>query len=58
MQNYSALFVLSIKSLKNLKHHTFSKKHYFFVLFALGAKMKKERYIKKNNQFKYSKFLF
>ena len=58
MKNYIALFVVSIESLKNLKHHTFSKKHYFFVLFALSAKMKKKRYIKKNNQFKYSKFLF
>ena len=46
------LFVVSIKDLKNLKYHTFSKKQ-FFVLFAVHAKAKVKKYLKKNNQLKY-----
>ena len=43
----------SKKKLKNLKYHTFLKKHGFFLLFAVSATMKINKYLKKNNQLKH-----
>ena len=40
-RNYFALFGVSIENLKNLKYHTFSKKHSFFFLFVVIVKMKR-----------------
>ena len=34
-----ALFVVSMENLKTLKHHTFSKKHWFFLLFGVSMRM-------------------
>ena len=34
------LFLASIENLKILKYHTFSKKHQFFLLFAVNVEMK------------------
>ena len=48
---------VSIENLKNLKYHTFWKKHQFFLLFAVGARVKIKNYLKKNTQLRYSKFL-
>ena len=45
------------KKLKALKYHTFLKKHYFFLLFAVNVRMKMKKYLKKNNQLRYYKFL-
>ena len=50
-KNYIALFAVSKGNLKNLKYHTFSNK--LFLLFAVSAKIKMEKYIKKNNQLRY-----
>ena len=36
---FCVIFFVSIKNLKNLKYHTFSKKHYFFLLFVVSARM-------------------
>ena len=47
-KNYIALFVARIESLKNLK-----KKHLFFLIFAVSARMKMKNYLKNKNQLKY-----
>ena len=39
--------MVSIENLEILKYHTFSKKHLFFLLFAVSAKMKMKKYLKK-----------
>ena len=43
MKKFIALFAVSIENLENLKYHTSSKKHYFFVLFAVSVKMKMKK---------------
>ena len=50
MKSYIALFVVSIKNLKNLKYHTSFKKHYLFLLFPVSARMKMEIYLKKKKK--------
>ena len=45
--------VVSIENSKNLKYHTSWKKCYFFLLFAVSAKTKMTKYLKKKNQLKY-----
>ena len=52
MKNYIALVAVSIESLKNVKYHTFSKKHYVFLLFVVNVKMMMKRCLKKKNQLK------
>ena len=44
---------VSIEYLKTLKYHTFSKKHYFFLLFAVSVAIKMKIYFKKKNKIKY-----
>ena len=44
---------VSIECLKTLKYHTFSKKHYFFLLFAVSVAIKVKIYFKKKNKIKY-----
>ena len=41
------------RNLKNLKYHTSQKKRQFFLLFAVSARMKMKKYLKKKNQSKY-----
>ena len=57
-KNYIALFVVSIENLNILKYHTFPKKHYFFLLSAVSAKMMMKKYLKENNKGKYWNSLF
>ena len=53
MKSYISLFLLSIENLINLKYHTCYKKHQFLSLFAVNVKVKKKKYLKKKNQFRY-----
>ena len=50
MKNYIALFAVSTENFKNLKYHRSQKKHYFFLLFAVSARMNMKKYLKKKNQ--------
>ena len=47
--------MVSIENLENLKYHTFSKKHYFFLTFAVSAEMNVENFFvfKKKNELRY-----
>ena len=47
------LFVVNIKNLITLKYRRFSKKHYFFLLFAVSVEVKMKRYLKMKNQLRY-----
>ena len=42
------LFVASIENLKNLKDHKYLKKLFLYTLFAISARMKMKKYLKKN----------
>ena len=53
MKKIYCLICDSIENLKVLKYHTFSKKHYLFLIFAVSAKTKMKRYRKKKNQLRY-----
>ena len=54
MKKYIGLFAGKYrKLLKVLKCDTFSKKHLFFLLFAVKVKMKMKKYLKKKNQLRY-----
>ena len=62
MKKLYSLFAVGIENLKNLKYHTFQKRHWFFLLFAgnennkMKMKMKMTKYSKKNNDIKDSQF--
>ena len=43
----------STENLKFLEYHTYSKKHQFFLLFAVNGKMKMKKYLKKRNELRY-----
>ena len=53
MKNYIALFAASIENLKNLTCLRSYKKHQFFLLFAVSARVKMKKYLKKKNQLRY-----
>ena len=50
------LFVVSIENLKILKYHTFPKKHQFFLLFTVSAKMKMKKIFKEEESVEILKF--
>ena len=51
-KKYITFFVVSMKNFKNLKYYTFQKKHQF-LFFAVSARMKMKKILKKKNQLKY-----
>ena len=53
MKKLYYVIVVSRQYLKNLKYHTFSKNISSFVLFAVSAKIKMNKYVKNKNQLRY-----
>ena len=51
-KNYIVLFAVSTENLENLKYFSLRKSSCFYYLL-LSVKLKKEKYLKKKNQFKY-----
>ena len=47
------LTVKIIKNLKDLKHHIFAIKHYFFLVFVTSVEVKMNKYLWKKNQLKH-----
>ena len=44
---------MRIENSKTLKYHTFFKKHWAFLLFAVSVRMEMQKYLKKKNQLGY-----
>ena len=54
MKKSIALFAVNIGNLKTLKHNTFLKKLYSFLVFAVSVRIK---IFKEKNQLRYQKFM-
>ena len=57
MKKKIVLFVVSKENLKNLKYHTYQKKHQFFLLVAVSARIKMKKIFKKEESIKILKII-
>ena len=55
MKNIYCVICGKYRKFEKPKIYTFSKKHWFFILFAVSERMKIKRYFKKKNPLRYYK---